>query len=159
MTCLHEILRVIVRQNLQVFVQIATRHWHSRRCQTYWDVRVLQEFWRYYSASPNLYESNKIPLIGLQCYLGSAVNLGEDPEVHFKYTQAATRAGQICEAERICRESSSTTLRNSRTPKEAKFSGQLPCYCLRSLRLRARPRPLSALECAYEVHWGLHPAR
>jgi clathrin heavy chain len=42
---------------------------------------------------------------GLYYYLGSAVNLSEDPEVHFKYIQAATRTGQIREVEQICRES------------------------------------------------------
>ena len=30
--------------------------------------------------------------------------LSEDPEVHFKYIQAATRTGQLREVEHICRE-------------------------------------------------------
>ncbi|KAJ6552786.1 hypothetical protein B0H19DRAFT_1263232 [Mycena capillaripes] len=34
---------------------------------------------------------------GLYCYLGSVVNISEDPEVHFKYIQTATRTGQIRE--------------------------------------------------------------
>lgn len=64
---------------------------------------------------------------GLYYYLGSVVNLSEDPEVHFKYIQAATRTGQIREVERICRES------NHHNPekvknflKEAKLSDQPP---------------------------------
>jgi clathrin heavy chain len=35
-------------------------------------------------------------------YYLSVVNLSEDPEVHFKYIQAATRTGQIRQVERIC---------------------------------------------------------
>jgi len=66
-------------------------------------------------------------LPGLYYYLGSVVNLSQDPEVHFKYIQAATRTGQIREVERICRES------NFYNPdkvknflKEAKLTDQLP---------------------------------
>jgi clathrin heavy chain len=33
------------------------------------------------------------------------VNFSQDPEVHFKYIQAACKTGQIKEVERICRES------------------------------------------------------
>jgi clathrin heavy chain len=42
---------------------------------------------------------------GLYYYLGSIVNVSQDPLVHFKYIQAACRTGNIREAERICRES------------------------------------------------------
>ena len=37
--------------------------------------------------------------------MGSIVNFSQDPEVHFKYIQAACKTGQIKEVERICRES------------------------------------------------------
>uniref|UniRef100_A0AC35ESN0 Clathrin heavy chain n=1 Tax=Panagrolaimus sp. PS1159 TaxID=55785 RepID=A0AC35ESN0_9BILA len=39
-------------------------------------------------------------------YLQSIVNHSTDPEVHFKYIQAAVRHKQIKDAERVCRESS-----------------------------------------------------
>lgn len=42
---------------------------------------------------------------GLFYFLGSIVNFSQDPEVHFKYIQAACKTGQIKEVERICRES------------------------------------------------------
>ena len=42
---------------------------------------------------------------GLLYYLGAIVNLSEYLKVHFKYIQAATCTGQLCEFERICRES------------------------------------------------------
>lgn len=37
--------------------------------------------------------------------MGSIVNFSQDPDVHFKYIQAACKTGQIKEVERICRES------------------------------------------------------
>lgn len=46
-----------------------------------------------------------IMIKGLYYYLGSIVNISQDPLVHFKYIQAACRTGNIREAERICRES------------------------------------------------------
>lgn len=44
-------------------------------------------------------------IAGLFYFLGSIVNFSQDPEVHFKYIQAACKTGQIKEVERICRES------------------------------------------------------
>lgn len=46
-----------------------------------------------------------ISVTGLFYFLGSIVNFSQDPEVHFKYIQAACKTGQIKEVERICRES------------------------------------------------------
>jgi len=42
---------------------------------------------------------------GLYYYLGSIVNMSEDPFVHFKYIQASCMLGQFKEAERVCRDS------------------------------------------------------
>lgn len=42
---------------------------------------------------------------GLFYFLGSIVNFSQEPDVHFKYIQAACKTGQIKEVERICRES------------------------------------------------------
>jgi len=47
----------------------------------------------------------KFYFAGLFYFLGSIVNFSQDPEVHFKYIQAACKTGQIKEVERICRES------------------------------------------------------
>ncbi|KAK7061131.1 Clathrin heavy chain [Paramarasmius palmivorus] len=64
---------------------------------------------------------------GLYYYLGSIVNLSTDPEVHFKYIQAATRTGQIREVERICRESNYYNPEKVKNfLKEARLSDQLP---------------------------------
>lgn len=59
--------------------------------------------------------------------MGSIVNLSEDPEVQFKYIQAATKTGQIREVERICRESNHYNPEKVKNfLKEAKLSDQLP---------------------------------
>ncbi|GKY91971.1 hypothetical protein MPSEU_000168700 [Mayamaea pseudoterrestris] len=42
---------------------------------------------------------------GLYYFLGTIVNVSEDPFVHFKYIQASCQLGQFKEAERVCRDS------------------------------------------------------
>lgn len=51
-----------------------------------------------------LFEDNRQPQ-ALYFYLKSIVSQSTDPEVHFKYIQAAVRNKQIKDAERVCRES------------------------------------------------------
>ena len=70
---------------------------------------------------------------GLFYFLGSIVNFSQDPEVHFKYIEAACKTGQIKEVERICRESNCyAPERVKNFLKEAKLTDQLPliivCY-------------------------------
>jgi clathrin heavy chain len=61
---------------------------------------------------------------GLYNFLGSIINLSEDPEVHIL---AATRTGQIREVERICHESNSYNLEKVKIfLKEAKLADPLP---------------------------------
>lgn len=53
--------------------------------------------------------------------------MSEDPEVQFKYIQAATKTGQIREVERICRESNHYNPEKVKNfLKEAKLTDQLP---------------------------------
>ncbi|KAF8920783.1 clathrin heavy chain 1 [Mucidula mucida] len=110
MACLQEMLRVNIRQNLQIVIQIATKY-----SDILGPVKLIEMF-----------ESFKT-FEGLYYYLGSIVNLSTDPEVHFKYIQAATRTGQIREVERICRESNYYNPEKVKNfLKEAKLSDQLP---------------------------------
>ncbi|KAF5383731.1 hypothetical protein D9615_003688 [Tricholomella constricta] len=110
MACLNEMLRVNIRQNLQVVIQIATKY-----SDILGPVKLIEMFESFKSFE------------GLYYYLGSVVNLSEDPEVHFKYIQAATRTGQIREVERICRESNFYNPEKVKNfLKEAKLSDQLP---------------------------------
>ena len=107
---MQEMLRVNIRQNLQIVVQIATKY-----SDILGPVKLIEMF-----ESFKTYE-------GLYYYLGSIVNLSTDPEVHFKYIQAATRTGQIREVERICRESNYYNPEKVKNfLKEAKLSDQLP---------------------------------
>ncbi|KAJ3555518.1 hypothetical protein NM688_g2533 [Phlebia brevispora] len=110
MACMTEMLRINIRQNLQVVVQIATKY-----SDILGPVKLIEMFESFKSFE------------GLYYYLGSVVNLSQDPEVHFKYIQAATRTGQIREVERICRESNYYNPEKVKNfLKEAKLSDQLP---------------------------------
>lgn len=110
MACLDEMLRVNIRQNLQVVVQIATKY-----SDILGPIKLIELFESYKSFE------------GLYYYLGSVVNLSQDQEVHFKYIQAATRTGQIREVERICRESNYYNPEKVKNfLKEAKLADQLP---------------------------------
>ncbi|KAF8998593.1 clathrin heavy chain 1 [Cyathus striatus] len=110
MACLQEMLKVNIRQNLQVVIQIATKY-----SDILGPVKLIELFEGFKSFE------------GLYYYLGSIVNLSTDPEVHFKYIQAATRTGQIREVERICRESNYYSPEKVKNfLKEAKLSDQLP---------------------------------
>lgn len=107
---LREMLKVNIRQNLQVVVQIATKYSDLLGAP-----KLIEMFESFRSFE------------GLYYYLGSVVNLSTDSEVHFKYIQAATRTGQIREVERIVRESDSYNPEKVKNfLKEAKLTDQLP---------------------------------
>lgn len=87
---LKELLRSNPRQYLQVAVQVATKY--SEQLTPAVLIELFESF--------KLYE-------GLYLYLGQIINFNQDPDVHFKYIQAAAHTQQYKEVERICRESSS----------------------------------------------------
>lgn len=108
--CIKAMLQSNIRQNLQVCVQIATKYHEQLTTQ----------------ALIEIFESFK-SFEGLFYFLGSIVNFSQDPEVHFKYIQAACKTGQIKEVERICRESNCyNPERVKNFLKEAKLTDQLP---------------------------------
>ncbi|KZF24742.1 clathrin heavy chain [Xylona heveae TC161] len=108
--CLNEMLRVNIRQNLQTVVQVATKF-----SDLIGPARLIDLFEKYRTAE------------GLYFYLGSVVNVSEDPEVHFKYIEAATKMGQFTEVERICRDSNYYNPEKVKNfLKEAKLTEQLP---------------------------------
>ncbi|XP_051535157.1 clathrin, heavy chain b (Hc) isoform X1 [Myxocyprinus asiaticus] len=108
--CLRAMLSANIRQNLQICVQVASKYHEQLSTQS------LTE----------LFESFK-SFEGLFYFLGSIVNFSQDPEVHFKYIQAACKTGQIKEVERICRESNCyDPERVKNFLKEAKLTDQLP---------------------------------
>lgn len=108
--CMNEMLRTNIRQNLQAVIQIATKY--SDLLQPH---RLIDMLEKYRTAE------------GLYYYLGSIVNLSEDPEVHYKYIEAATKMGQFTEVERICRDSNYYNPEKVKNfLKEAKLKEQLP---------------------------------
>ena len=108
--CLKAMLQANIRQNLQVCVQVATKYHEQLTTNSLID----------------LFESFK-SFEGLFYFLGSIVNFSQDPEVHFKYIEAACKTGQIKEVERICRESNCyNPERVKNFLKEAKLTDQLP---------------------------------
>ena len=108
--CLHEMLKVNMRQNLQIVVQISTKYSDLIGAH-----RLIDMFEKFKTAE------------GLYYYLGSIVNLTEDSEVAFKYIQAAASIGQLKEVERVCRESHAYNPEKVKNfLKEAKLPDQLP---------------------------------
>ncbi|KAG0156399.1 hypothetical protein PDIDSM_3577 [Penicillium digitatum] len=108
--CMDTMLESNIRQNLQSVVQIATKF-----SDLLGSNRLIDIFEKYRTAE------------GLYYYLGSIVNLSEDPEVHFKYIEAATAMNQVTEVERICRESNYYNPEKVKNfLKEARLTEQLP---------------------------------
>ena len=108
--CLDAMMKHNIRQNLQAVVQIATKY-----SELLGPVRLIDLFEKYKTFE------------GLFYYLGSVVNLSEDPDVHFKYIEAATKMGQFNEVERICRDSNHYNAEKVKNfLKEQRLQEQLP---------------------------------
>ncbi|KAI9810581.1 MAG: hypothetical protein M1826_003503 [Phylliscum demangeonii] len=107
---LNDMLKSNLRQNLQVVVQVATKY------SDLLGPHLLVDLFEKYKTAEGLYY-----------YLGSIVNVSQDPEVHFKYIEAATKTGQLTEVERICRESNFYNPEKVKNfLKDAKLTEQLP---------------------------------
>uniref|UniRef100_A0A1I8GPI0 Clathrin heavy chain n=1 Tax=Macrostomum lignano TaxID=282301 RepID=A0A1I8GPI0_9PLAT len=108
--CLKAMLQANIRQNLQVCVQIASKYHEQLGASAL--IEIFEQF--------KSFE-------GLFYFLGSIVNFSQDPDVHFKYIQAACKTSQFKEVERIVRESSVyEPERVKNFLKEAKLTDQLP---------------------------------
>mmetsp|Transcript_108985 Transcript_108985/g.351874 ORF Transcript_108985/g.351874 Transcript_108985/m.351874 type:complete len:1524 (+) Transcript_108985:1-4572(+) len=86
--CLYDLLRHN-RQNLNVAVQVAIKYHEQIGAQ-----KIVEMF--------ESFGSNE----GVFYFLGAILSTSSDPNVHFKYIQAASRCGNMQEVERVCRESS-----------------------------------------------------
>ncbi|GKE01693.1 clathrin heavy chain 1 [Tanacetum coccineum] len=86
--CMRDLLKVNVRGNLQIIVQVAKEY-----CEQLGVDACIQLFEQFKS-----YE-------GIYFFLGSYLSSSEDPEIHFKYIEVAAKTGQIKEVERVTRES------------------------------------------------------
>eukprot|EP00746_Dinoflagellata_sp_MGD_P067668 gnl/MRDRNA2_/MRDRNA2_27935_c0_seq2.p1 gnl/MRDRNA2_/MRDRNA2_27935_c0~~gnl/MRDRNA2_/MRDRNA2_27935_c0_seq2.p1 ORF type:complete len:1218 (-),score=298.35 gnl/MRDRNA2_/MRDRNA2_27935_c0_seq2:236-3889(-) len=85
--CLYDMLRHN-RQNLQVVVQAAIKY------QEQIGAAKLVEMFESFGSHE-----------GVFYFLGAILSYSTDPDVHFKYIQAASRCGNMQEVERVCRES------------------------------------------------------
>ncbi|EFJ13237.1 hypothetical protein SELMODRAFT_157554 [Selaginella moellendorffii] len=88
MDCMKELLLVNMRGNLQIVVQVAKEY--SEQLGIGACVKLFEQF--------KSYE-------GLYFFLGSFLSSSEDPDIHFKYIEAAAKTGQLKEVERVTRES------------------------------------------------------
>jgi len=128
LACLEEMLRVNKQQNLAVVVQVATKY-----ADVLGPTKLIDMFELFKSSDgaqllrgTHPHEILKL-CAGLYYFLGQIVNVSQDPEVHFKYIQAATRTGMTREVERICRESDYYNPEKVKNfLKEATLSDQLP---------------------------------
>lgn len=81
-----DLLLVNLRGNLQIIVQTAKEY--SEQLGVNGCIILFEQF--------RSYE-------GLYFFLGSFLSSSEDPDVHFKYIEAAEKTGQIKEVERVTR--------------------------------------------------------
>ncbi|KAF5943245.1 hypothetical protein HYC85_020887 [Camellia sinensis] len=82
--CMKDLLLVNLRANLQIIVQVAKEF--SEQLGVESCIKLFEQF--------KSYE-------GLYFFLGSYLSSSEDPEIHFKYIEAAAKTGQIKEVERV----------------------------------------------------------
>jgi clathrin heavy chain len=108
--CLDAMLKNNIRGTLEAVVKIATKY-----SELLGAVRLIDLFEKYKTSE------------GLFYFLGSIINLTQDPDVLFKYIEAATKTGQFSEVERICRDSNHYNPEKVKNfLKEAKLADQLP---------------------------------
>lgn len=110
MACLNELMKVNMAQNLQIVIQVATKY-----SDLLGPLNLIKLF--------ETYKSNE----GKYYYLSSIVNLTQDPDVVYKYIEAAAKIGQTKEIERIVRDNdvyNGEKVKNFL--KEAPLEDQLP---------------------------------
>lgn len=108
--CLKELMSKNMQQNMQIIVQVATKYLDLIGATTL--IKLFEE-----------YKCNE----GLYYFLSSIVNVTQEPDVVFKYIQAAAKMGQTKEIERVVRDNnvySGERVKNFL--KEHKMDDQLP---------------------------------
>ncbi|CCG24545.1 Chc1 protein [Candida orthopsilosis Co 90-125] len=108
--CLKELFSHNLQQNLQVIIQVATKY------SDLLGAKKLIKLFEEYKCTEGLYY-----------YLSSIVNLTQDPDVVFKYIQAAAKIGQTKEIERVVRDNNVYNGEKVKNfLKEANLEDQLP---------------------------------
>lgn len=110
MACLNELLSKDLQQNLQIVIQVATKY-----SDLLGPLNLIKLF--------EQYKSNE----GKYYYLSSIVNLTQDPDVVFKYIEAAAKMNQTKEIERVVRDNNVYNGEKVKNfLKEAQLEDQLP---------------------------------
>lgn len=110
LTCLKALMDDNLKANIQIVVQVATKFTDLIGSATL--IKLFEE----YNATEGLYY-----------YLASLVNLTEDPDVVFKYIEAASKMSQFNEVERIVRDNNVyNPERVKNFLKDANLENQLP---------------------------------
>lgn len=86
--CMRVLLDSNPTQNLQIVVNVAKEYTEQLTATRI--IELLESHGSYH---------------GLYFYLGSYIAFSQDPEVHYKYIEAAAKTGQVKEVERVTRES------------------------------------------------------
>ncbi|CAI5760574.1 unnamed protein product [Candida verbasci] len=109
-SCIKELLSHNMQQNLQVIIQVATKY-----SDLIGPMKLIKIFEDYKCTE------------GLYYYLSSIVNLTQDPDVVFKYIQAAAKMNQVKEIERVVRDNNVYNGEKVKNfLKEFKLDDQLP---------------------------------
>eukprot|EP01103_Thecamoeba_quadrilineata_P002480 TRINITY_DN12433_c0_g1_i1.p1 TRINITY_DN12433_c0_g1~~TRINITY_DN12433_c0_g1_i1.p1 ORF type:complete len:1676 (-),score=402.97 TRINITY_DN12433_c0_g1_i1:60-5087(-) len=110
--CLRDLLKHNVRpqnHNLNLVVRVASKHPELTPQQI---ISLFESF--------NSFE-------GMFAYLTNIVNYSQEPDVHYKYIEAAAKVGNFSEVERICRDSKYYDPEKTKNfLKEARLSDQTP---------------------------------
>lgn len=110
MACLEELMSNNIQQNLQVVIQVATKY-----SDLLGPLNLIKLF--------ETHKSNE----GKYYYLSSIVNLTQDPDVVYKYIEAAAKTNQVKEIERVVRDNNVYNGEKVKNfLKEVKLDDQLP---------------------------------
>jgi len=108
--CLKDLLRTNLRANLQNVVQVAIQYHEQLSAKAL--IALFESFQSYE---------------GLYLFLGHVHKVSTDPDVHYKYIEAATKMGQFQEVERMCKESKHYDAEKVKDfLKEARLADMLP---------------------------------
>merc|ERR550514_2053413 len=120
--CLYDLLRHN-RQNQQVVVQVAVKFQEQIGA-----LKIIEMF--------ESFGSNE----GVFYFVGAILSYTNDPDVHFKYIQAASRCGNTQEVERVCRESTSyDPIKVKDFLKEAKLADPRPLMYVEVYVVKVNP--------------------
>lgn len=146
------LVNVDIQTMVEEFLAINRFLWFYMYYSVKFHVRIRSILWLFRWLLMVRYVNVPFPL-GLFYFLGSIVNFSQDPDVHFKYIQAACKTGQIKEVERICRESNCYNAEHVKnflkaSAKAIPFTETKYCHVLQLVGL-VRGNRGTSIKCCY----------